>query len=258
MFSPQHFIWLAICVAVIVTALMYLMRRKPPLSKVLTVCCVIAAVAEVVKTFSKIQMVPSADGTILYPYIEMSQVPFHLCSLQIIFMFYCRFARDSAFKDSLLAFMYPSCAIGAFAALMIPTLFSDSISLEQAFTHPQAYEYFLYHAVLVILGVYIGFGAQVKIRPGHYLTSLAWLGALAFISLYVNSMLAAPTYENGTLISVDNVPNFFFTYDTPIGIALTQMWHWYVYLGILLVLACGLVALFYIPVFRRGKKKVTI
>lgn len=256
MFTHQHICWLVICAAVIVLSLRYLLHYKPPLSSVLTVCCIAAIVAELVKTFSKIQMVPSADGSIMHPYIEMSQVPLHLCSLQIVFMFYCRFAKDSAFRDSLLAFMYPSCAIGAFAALMIPTLFSE-IPVARAFTHPQAYEYFLYHSVLVVLGVYIGFSGQVKLRPKHYLTSLAWLGSMAFISLYVNSMLAVPTYENGNLVSVDFAPNFLFTYDTPIGIPLTELRHWYLYLGILLVLASGLLALFYIPVFRRAKKKVT-
>jgi hypothetical protein len=48
----------------------------------------------------------------------------------------------------------------------------------------------------------------------------------------------------------------FFTYRPPINIALTKIWHWYLYLAVITVLAASLVALFYIPVFRKaGKKK---
>ena len=83
---------------------------------------------------------------------------------------------------------------------------------------------------------------------------MAILFALAFLSLYFNSMFASPTYIAGTLISVDFVPNLFFTSAPPIDIPLTELWHWYIYLAIIAFIAIALVAVLYIPVFRRAAK----
>ena len=80
------------------------------------------------------------------------------------------------------------------------------------------------------------------------------LGIISFVSLYINSALASATYVNEELISVDYVPNFFFTFLTPIDIPLTTIGHWYVYVGILLVLAILLIAVFYIPIFLKHRK----
>lgn len=254
MYSTNHFIWLGIVTAVITVSLIWLKRNKPPLKKVLSVCCFCCILSELTKVFSTIAMVPSADGTQMYLYLELDNLPLHLCSIQIINIFYCRFAKDSKFKEALLAFMYASCSLGAAMALLIPTILSDSSDVQQAFLNPHSYEYFLYHAMLIILGVYIYMSGEVDLRPKHYLTSLGFLGVMAFLSLYLNSMFASATYVNGELVSVDFVPNFFFTVDTPIDIPLTEMWHWYVYLLIILTLALSLIALFYIPVFRKAAK----
>ena len=74
----------------------------------------------------------------------------------------------------------------------------------------------------------------------------------------IDGLSVCLTYENGTLISVDFVPNLFFTYAPPIDIKLTQIWHWYVYLLVILGLAVTLVAFFYIPVFRKARKQKNV
>ena len=255
MFSLQHFIWIGISVAVIAVSLVLLMRYKPSLKWLLTICCFGCVASELIKLFSSVMMVPSADGSLMYPYIRMEHVPFHLCSMQIALIFIARFGKDSPFKTSMLAFMYPSCLLGAIAALAMPSIFSDAVPATNCFAYPLTYQYFLYHAMLIVLGAYIYLSGEVDIRPKHYLTSLAWIGTFAFASLYLNSIFASPTFENGVLVSVDYIPNFLFTYRPPIDIKLTELWHWYIYLGILLVLVLGLIALAYIPVFKKHKKK---
>ena len=257
MFSVYHFMWLGICVALIGGGLAWLIKNKPDLERVLTFACVIAVLSEVIKTISMLQMVPSADGSRMFLYLEMNHLPLHLCSLPIFFIFYVRFAKPGKLRDAVLAFMYPSCTIGAFFALLIPTIFSTSIKVTQAFIHPIGYQFFLFHAMLILLGLYIPLSGQVNLRPKHYLTTLEILGVIAFASIYLNSLEASPIYENGKLLSVEYSPNFFFTYRTPIGIKLTEMWHWYVYLGVLLVLALALIAVFYIPVFIKAKRNKT-
>lgn len=255
MFTPLHFVWLALCVILIAVVCLWLQQHKPDLRKVLTAACVISVISELIKVFSCIKLVPAADGAMMTPYLEMQHLPLHLCSMQIILIFYARFAKDSPRRDTLLAFMYPTCIAGAFLALLMPSIFSNSIESSQAFSHPLAYQYFLYHCILIILGVYIVTSRQVRIQPKHALSTLVILAVMAFLSLYINSMFAAPVYVNGELVSVEYTPNMLFTYETPIGIAFTELWHWYLYLGILVVIAVLLIAVFYLPFLLKARKE---
>lgn len=254
MFTVYHFLWLAICLPLCAVTLWQLKKRKPPLKKVLSMACVVCILSEVVKTLSVLKMVPSTDGTTMHLYMEMQHLPLHLCSIQILFIFFARFGREGKAKETLLAFMYPSCILGAFFALMLPSIFSTSIDVTEAFTHPMAYQFFLYHTMLVILGVYIAMSGEIHFTGKHYLSSMGILGVLAFVSLYINSIFATPTYVNGELVSVEYSTNFFFTQRTPIGIALTTKGEWLLYMGIILTLAVLLVGLFYLPFILKERK----
>ena len=118
MFTVYHFVWLAVCAALIAGALIFLKKRRPPLKNVLSVCCVLCVASELVKDLSVIKMVPSADGSMLLPYMEMQHLPFHLCSIQILLIFFVRFARPGKARTTVLAFMYPTALIGAAASLL--------------------------------------------------------------------------------------------------------------------------------------------
>lgn len=254
MFTVYHFIWLAICMPLCAVALWQLKKRKPPLKKVLSLACIVCVLSEVIKTLSVLKMVPSTDGTTMHLYMEMQHLPLHLCSIQILFIFYARFAREGKAKETLLAFMYPSCILGAFFALMLPSIFSTSIDVTEAFTHPMAYQFFLYHTMLVVLGAYIAMSGEIHFTGKHYLSSMGILGVLAFVSLYMNSIFATPTYVNGELVSVEYSTNFFFTQRTPIGVELTTKGDWFLYMGIILTLAVVLVGLFYLPFILKDRK----
>lgn len=255
MFTVYHFIWLAISVVLIIGTLVLLKQRRPPLKSVLSVCCVLCVLSELVKDLSVIKMVPSSDGSMLLPYMEMQHLPFHLCSIQILLIFFVRFARPGRGRTTVLAFMYPTALIGAALALAMPSIFSTSIEVSQAFTHPLAYQFFLYHSMLVVLGAYIPLCGEVELRPKHYFSTLGILGAMAMASLYLNSMFAAATYEDGELISVEYATNFFFTYTPPLPIPLTSVGQWLVYLAVICLLAAALIGLCYLPVFLKARKK---
>ncbi len=255
MFTTNHYIWLAICAVLIGGGLLLLNKHKPSLRSVLNLACVGAVLSELIKVFSSIRLIPTADGSMMFPYLELEHLPFHLCSLQIILIFYVRFAKPSKFRDMVLAFMYPSCAIGAAFALALPSIFPSSIDISQAFTHPLAYQYFLYHVMLILLGAYILMSDQVDLRPKHYWTTVGMLGVMAFISFYLNSMFATPVYQNGKVVYVENTTNFLFTYEPPIDVVFTELWHWFVYVAVIAALALLLIAVYYIPIFRRARKK---
>lgn len=255
MYSLYHLVWIFICIVLIVGALYYLKVKKVPLQTLLSAACVICILSEVTKTFSVLEMVPSSNGATMHLYLQMSHLPLHLCSIQILFIFFARFSKNQTAKETLFAFMYPTCTLGALFAIAIPTIFETSISTNQAFSHPLAYQYFLYHVMLVVLGVYIAISKEVDIKPKHYFTSLAILGTMAFVSIYLNSIFATPTYVDGELVSVDYSTNFLFTQETPINIPLTEKWHWFLYLGIIVTLAVVLIAIFYLPYFKKAKKE---
>lgn len=252
MFSTVHLIWLAISIVIIIISLKTIKSRTVTLDKLLTVACFVCIVSEVIKVFSSMQLVPSADGTTMYPYMLPQHLPFHLCSIQIIIIFYVKFTKNIKIRETLLAFMYPTCIIGAVLALIMPSIFTGgTLELTQGFTHPLAYQYFLYHSMLIILGAGIIVTKEVKLRKKHYFSTIGILGILAFISVYLNSMLAAPTYISGKLMHVDYTPNFFFTVKLPFDIVYTEIWQWYLYVGCIVFAAVIIIALFYIPFFRR-------
>ena len=138
MFSWQHFVWLGICALLVAFAIIRYRKGSASLNQVLNICCIICVLSEFTKVFGVIKMVPSADGSIIYPYIPMNHLPLHLCSIQILLIFYVRFVAKGNARENLLSFMYPSCLLGALAALAMPSIFSTSITVDQAFTHPMA------------------------------------------------------------------------------------------------------------------------
>ncbi|MBR6799428.1 MAG: YwaF family protein [Firmicutes bacterium] len=251
MFSIYHIIWLVICVAVMIAAIIYLKKQRPQLKDVLTVACIVSIASELIKVFSTIQMVPSSDGSMMYPYLEVQHLPLHLCSLQILVIFYVRFSNNDKLRDKLLAFMYPTCIVGAVLALMMTSIFNATIEVTQAFTHPLAYQYFLFHTMLLLLGIYIPMSGEVELDWKHYRSTMAILAVLGFLSIYINSLLAKATYVSGVLQSVDYTPNFFFTHKFPIGIVFTEIWHWYIYIAVIAVAAAAVIGLMYLPFCRK-------
>lgn len=259
MFSTYHFIWCFICLCLIIGCLILLHKYKPELNKVLNIACICCIASELIKTLSVIKIVPSSDGTAFFPYIEMQHMPLHLCSLQILVIFYVRFTKNTKMRQIFLGFMYPTCTLGAFFAMLLPSIFSsNSVVPSEAFIRPLAYQYFLYHSMLIILGLYIATCKEAELKWKNYFSTVAILFVIAFISLYLNSALATPTYINEQLVSVDYIPNFFFTYLAPIDIDFTKIGHWYIYISVIVALAILLIGAFYLPFYikeRRIKKK---
>ena len=255
MFTPSHIIWMIISIITIVSGILLLKKYRLPLDTVLSIACCGSILSEIVKTLAVIKMVPLGDGSGYTPYIEMEQVPLHLCSFQIILIFIVRFTKNHRLKQLLLSFMYPTCTIGAFLAILLPSIFTENNSLTDAFLKAHPYQYFIYHAMLVVLGIYIFISNETEIKPKNYFTTVALLLSFAFFSFYLNSIFATPVYNNGEIISIQHMPNFFFTFLTPIGLPLSKLWHWYIYISIIVALGFLLIALFYIPVFIKARKK---
>lgn len=255
MFSVNHFIWIGICVALIVLGCVYYKKYNPTLEEVVNVAFCFALLSELVKILSVIEMVPIVGKEGFYPYLELRYLPLHLCSLHIISFVYLKFSKEnSAFKQWLIAFMYPSCILGGIFAILLPSVFSTSISVSEAFIHPLAYQTFLYHTMLILFGIYIYQSKEINLKGDGFIKSIVAVSLLGFVSIYLNSMYTIPMYENGKLVAVSSTTNFFFTSLPPLPIPLEYKWHWFIYLLIISVLAVTLVYVLYLPIIKRSKK----
>ena len=253
MFTLRHFLWLSICTIMITIVLISFNKKRPSLNKVLTTAMIISILSELTKVFSVIELVPSTNSQMLLPYISLNHLPLHFCSIQIILIIVAKYMKDGNKKENLLAFMAPTCIYGAIFALAMPSIFNTTIKIEQAFTHPISYQFFIYHSMLIALGIMIVKSNEIKWQYKHLKNTLLLVYLMGFISIYLNSLFASPTYIDGKLVSVDFWTNFFFTYQNPLGIRINALWQWHLYLTIISILAFILISLFYLPLIKKNK-----
>lgn len=256
MFTIYHLIWVLICILVVTTARLYIRKHNVSLQQILPICCKLCICSEVVKTFSVIKMVPSSDGSLMYPYLELHHLPLHLCSMLIFVIFFCTYSQNQKWKTIAFGLLYPASILGGISAISLPSIFTSSVPVTQAFTHPLAYQFFLYHAMLIVLGLSIVKDPSTQVTSKNYGTTMKILLLLGFGALYTNAMFAYPTYENGVLKSVEYGPNLLFVWETPIGVKLHNLTEWYIYLAILISVAFLLVAVVYIPIFKRDRTTI--
>lgn len=251
MFNVSHFLLIGISLLAAALVLFIVKRKNIQLKTVLSVACVICVISEIIKILTMSHAVPSSDGSITYLYLDVRHLPFHLCSVQLILIFLVRFTNNEKLREKVLAFMYPTCVLGALFALALPTYLSD-MTPSEIFTSPRVYQYFLFHTMLITIGLYIAISGCIRFRIRHMFSSLGILGLLGFISLYLNSMLASPIYDNGQLVSIEYMPNYFFTQAIPIDFPLTEKWHWFAWWGIVVLLVVFLFAICFTPLIIRN------
>ena len=255
MFTWRHLLWLLICAVMVTVTVAAFRKKRPPLKKVLKTAMIISILSEVVKVASVIEMVPSANGALYGPYIPLNHLPLHFCSLQIILIFFVSTTEDDRKREKVLGFMYSTGMLGALAALAMPSIFTTSVPVERAFVSPLSYQFFIFHSMLIALGIIIAISGEITWRWKHLKDTLLFVYLLGFVSLYVNSLLASPTYVDGELKSVDFWTNFFFTFNNPLGIKVTELWQWALYFAILIVAATLLIFLSFYPLIRKDRDK---
>ena len=265
MFSTGHLIWISISAALIVCGLFLCFFFRPSLKRVLTICCFIAIASEFVKFFNTVQIVPvvkaaieMVDGvpTLVYnatgeyaPYLEAEHYPLELCSLQILFIFLARFMREGKWRDRLLAFIYATGTIGAALGILFAstTVVDEYPTMMSYFTQPRLYQYFIYHAMLIVLGIYIGFGGELKIRLEHWGTTIIALVSLDAMIFYLNSVFSQPVYSGMDLQGVSYHINYFSSYLSQSGQQMTDKSQWFAYLFERFKLGIELITLVFVP-----------
>lgn len=225
LFSPKHFLWLALCSLGIVLGLWAAEKRKLDVKSAARVMAVISVLSESCKMMT--HMLPSPLGGFA---LDPNALPFHLCSMQIFVVFYLTFSKDAAGKQRVSSFFVPTGLLGGIMAMLIPT---DGVD----FLDPLAYQCFIFHAGLVWLAVYLLRNGGVDMGKRAYGRNLLILLCLAGVMIYVNGAF----FDYGT--------NFMFLTRPPLeGLPILNLNHgWYCYLLTLALLALVLMTLVHLP-----------
>lgn len=208
MFGTKHLILLCLCV--ILAVVIYIFTHKWSLKSWLKLILVIGIISEV----TKIAYYILANEEVYGGYLPKTDLPFQLCSIQIIFVVMLNVLKNEKFKRILLSFMLPSCLIGGLAAILIPT--SSSLTGTWVITT----QYFVYHTMIISFSIYLFGCKEIEWNIKDYVKALSFLGVMGFIAIYINSMFYDVhnyiVYEDGTkVIEMVSRTNFMYVVDPP-------------------------------------------
>ncbi len=266
MFSVGHIVFILISAALIAFGTVVCGKKKPPMRRMLAVCLGVALLSEFTKILGNIDIVPVVrpvveNGALIYeetgaftPYLEAEHFPFELCSYQIVFIFLALVIKNRRWKKLLYAVMYTTCIIGAGMGILFSSAASGLTSLRDFAASLQVWRSFLYHSMLVVLGIYIGRSEECNVRFRDLRWTFLAVLLLDFCSFYLNSMMSTPYYVGDTLVGVGNAINYFSSYGNPLGIVMSNKAQWFIYLAIRFVLAVALMTLVSLPLLRKEKK----
>ena len=185
LFGTRHIVFIVISIMLIVG--LYILSRRFSIRQLSKVLLGVGLVSEIVKIFAYIIMNEGKEyieGSGIYfdGVLPKTDLPFQLCSIQIIFILIVNLAKNEKIKRFILSFMMPSCMIGGIAAILIATSSARG-------NWVIACQYFLYHVAIVVFGLRLLTAKEMKWRAKDYLNALIMLTGIIIFSIYINSML---------------------------------------------------------------------
>ena len=236
-FGTKHLIIVAISVLLIVG--LFILSRRLKFDRLCKIMLYVGIVSEIIKIFYYTVQNEQTHGGIL----PKTDLPFHLCSIQIIFIVILNVSTNEKLKRFLLSFMFPSCLIGGFAAILIAT--TSSLNGMWILTA----QYFLYHIAIVVFALNICANREFKLEIKDYFNCLKLLLIMMFFAFYINSMV----YDGESNI------NFMYVASPPqSGLPyLNEDDGWLAYIIRYAILVIGCVTLCYIkPIIATVKEKI--
>ena len=228
LFGTRHIIYIVLSVALIV--LLYLLSRKITLKLASKMLLVIGIVSEIVKVFYYIVANEETHGGVL----PKTDLPFHLCSIQIILILIVNVSKNEKLNRMIFSFMMPSCLFGGIAAILIATESARSSAII-------AVQYFLYHIAITVFALKLLTEKGMKWRVKDMLDCFKILLAMMFFAIYINSIV----FDIETATKV----NFMYVVSPPsndLKFFLTEKYGWFVYIAHYACLIVFCVSLCYI------------
>ena len=229
MFTPRHFIWIAICI-VIILALTYCSKKfKFSFKTAAFIMAGVSLVSELCKVFTHMEFANGTDvsnGMV----ISATALPLHICSIFIFLFFWLPFSKDSKFRRYMINFLIPIGLIGASLSILMATSGVD-------FARPYAYQCFIYDAVMIWYAIYLIMFKYTDLGIKSWIINLISLASLAIVMIWVNGLLAV--YNT----------NFLFVVRPPAkGLPLLNLNHgWYAYFFTLVAIGFVSVTLVHLP-----------
>ena len=177
LFGTKHIIRVIASLALFVIG--FIFSRKLKFKQMAKIMLCIGIVSEIIKIFYYIIRNEDKYGGVL----PKTDLPFHLCSIQIIFIVILNVSENEKLKRMLISFMMPSCLIGGLAALLIAT---DSARNGMWIITAQ---YFIYHAAIMVFALYLATSKEYGPTLKGYFSCLKMLLIIMFFAIYINSML---------------------------------------------------------------------
>lgn len=269
MFSQGHLIWIAISAVLIAGGLTVCLRRRPPIRRVMCVCLALGVISEIIKVFSVTQIVPMVDPVIAVqsgtpslqwvptgeytPYLAMEHLPLELCSLYLVFMLLALIGGGGPWKRRLYAVMFASGTLGGAMGIVLSSIAGDFHSTAAFFTSVRAWQFFLFHAMIVTNSLYLGLSEESGLTFSDWKPAILGLVLLDIPTFYLNSILSSEVFLHNELVGVTHRINFFSSYVNPLGLVLTEKWQWILYLIIRAAAAVGLIVLLYLLLLKKKK-----
>ena len=176
-FGTKHLVIVAISIVLIVA--LFFLSRKLRFKTVCKAMFYIGIVSETIKIFYYIVQNESVYGGVL----PKTDLPFHLCSIQILFIAVVNISKSEKIKRFLLSFMFPSCLFGGIAAILIATYSSlNGLWIITA-------QYFLYNIAITVFALNVCTNKKITLNVSDYFNCLKFLAVLMFFAVYINSIL---------------------------------------------------------------------
>ncbi len=267
MFGTGHVIFIIISAVLIVCGTYVCSKKKPPVEKLLKVCLCAAVVMEALKLLISLEIVPVVEpymdgGVFAYretggysAYLKAEHLPLELCSLQMLFMFLAIVIKDEVWKKRVYSVIYGTALIGGTMAILLSSIAPEYDSAYDFLTSLRAWEFFIYHSMIVVVAIYIGISRECDIHFPDCKWMIIAVAALDYCSFYLNSILSVPAYQNDRLVGLEYAVNFFSSYNNPLGIVVTEKWQYLIYLMIRICAAVALIMLVYLPLYIRDRRE---
>ncbi len=176
LFGTRHLVFALISFALI--AGLYIFSRKLSIKQCAKILLYVGIVSEIIKIFYYIQANEDKFGGVL----PKSDLPFHLCSIQIIFILIVNLTTNEKLRRFIFSFMIPSCLIGGIAAILIATDSSRSVIIISL-------QYFIYHAAISAFALRLLTDKEMKWRLPDLINCFKFLLVMMFFAFYINSIV---------------------------------------------------------------------
>ncbi len=267
MFSAGHLIFIAISFIMIIAGTVICCLRKPPLDRLLKIILILAFFLEVFKMLDVLEIVPVVDpfvenGRIIYKetgaytaFLRTEHVPFELCSMQVFFLFFAVFLREERWKKRFYSIIYGTAIIGGTLAIFLSSIAPEYESAVSFLSSPRAWEFFIYHSLIIIAALYIGISKESDIHFKDCTWMFIAIALLDYSSFYMSAICSVPVYQHGRLVGVQYAVNYFSSYNDPLGISMPEKWMHLTYLAVRAAAALVLIPLVYLPLFIRDRRE---